>query len=105
MKIEKNKSHLKYRNNLFQQLGDLDARYKLCPLEELKEEIQWVIGAVKPLDARGIAKDVMYARQRIFEYHDKPGRQLARILADTSEVKQYELKNGKGKMYPSQRKN
>lgn len=38
----------------------------------------------------------MYARQCIFEYHDKPESQLARILAEPSEVGPYVLKNDKG---------
>lgn len=31
---------------------------------------------------REAAKDIMYARQRMFEYKDKPGKYLARLLAE-----------------------
>lgn len=36
------------------------------------------------MDARVIAREMLYAKQRLFEHGDKPGKQLTRILSNPS---------------------
>lgn len=40
------------------------------------------VAELKLLDANIIAKEVFYARQRAFEFHNKPGERLAYVLTD-----------------------
>lgn len=56
-------------------------------------------GNLKMLDARMIAQEMLYAKQRIFEYRDKPGKQLARVLSDSPTGRSIlALKNQNGEM-------
>lgn len=44
--------------------------------------MQEVIQLLKLIDARQISKSMLYARQILFEYSDRPGHRLARILVE-----------------------
>lgn len=37
---------------------------------------------IKMIDAFNIAQSMMYAKQLAYEYRDKAGKQLARVLSD-----------------------
>lgn len=61
----------------------MEHKHKLNPSKKLCQEIQEVTNVVISMEAREVAKDLMYAMQHIFEYWDKPEKQLARVLADS----------------------
>lgn len=66
---------------MIQQIEELDKNNKENLRTEAQEEIQRVVNMLKLLNAKEVAKDIMYAHQRMSEYKDKPGKQLARILS------------------------
>lgn len=37
---------------------------------------------MKLLDAHSIAQDIIYANKRVYEYRDKVGKQLVRVLSE-----------------------
>lgn len=39
-------------------------------------------GDIALMDAYYIAQDIMFSKQKIFEFRDKPGKNLARILSE-----------------------
>lgn len=67
---------------MVQQIEGLDNSNKENPKVEVQEEMQRVVNTLKLLDAGEAAKYIMYARQHMFEYRDKPGKYLARILTE-----------------------
>lgn len=50
---------------------------------EIKTAWEVELTKLKLLDAKQIAKDTLYSEQRLFDYSDKRGKQLARISANT----------------------
>lgn len=42
---------------------------------------------IKLLDAHLAAKDIMYVRQHAFDFRDRPGKKLARVLAEVPQKK------------------
>lgn len=63
----------------------LDAQHTVTRPHELKHELEEKVSVLKLIEATHAAKDVMYARQHILKYRDKPNKQLARILAESRE--------------------
>lgn len=56
-----------------------------------------VTDQLKLLDAQGAAKEIMFAKQRWFEYKDKPGQYLTHLLAERTEhrlIKRMEKSDG-----------
>lgn len=46
------------------------------------------------MDAHNIAREILYVKQSVFDYRDKPGGQLAQVLSGlTTRVKIGSLKN------------
>lgn len=52
---------------------------------ELKQSLETETSKVKSIDAAHVAKDIMFARRRGFEYQDKPNKHLSQILAEVKE--------------------
>lgn len=46
------------------------------------KEIQQLLHQIKLIDALDIAQSVMYAKQLSYDYKDKAGKQLARVLSE-----------------------
>lgn len=45
------------------------------------QKIQQLLLQLRMIDALDIAQSIAYAKQRIYEYRDKPGKQLAKVLS------------------------
>lgn len=48
----------------------------------VQEKMQQLVNALKLLDARDAAKDIMYGWKRMFKQRDKPRKHLARLPAE-----------------------
>lgn len=67
------------------QKNKLEAQHKNNPQEHLKIALIFEITKLKSLDANVVAKDILYGTQKCFEYANKPGNQLANLLAPKKE--------------------
>lgn len=74
----------KSRQNLLLQIKVLEREHEVNPTAEVYQNLQSANEDLKLLDAQDIAKDILYARQWVFGYHNKAGKQLARVLAENS---------------------
>lgn len=88
-----------------QQLDAIECKHKQQTLEALKEDLVRVKNETTLMYANLVAKD-MIAKQRIFEFQDKPGKTLAKILAETPQNNQnLQIKLQDGTLQLNQKKN
>lgn len=59
-------------------------------------KLQQLVNTLTLLDARGSTKDIMYARQHMFEHRDKPGTHLARRLVEVEVSRKSSVLNEAG---------
>lgn len=78
----KQKSDHSNRDLLVKQLETIEKRQKQEPLLEWQERLDKFKGDIALIDAHLVAKDNMFSKQKLFKFRDKPGKNLARILAD-----------------------
>lgn len=65
---------LKTHEELLSQIQQVEKEHKTLATSELTMHLQEFLNKLKLLDANMIAKDIIFARQRSFDYHDKPGK-------------------------------
>lgn len=53
--------------------------------EELKQKINSEIHKVKLIEVSQMARNVMYPKQKVFRYRDKPNTYLGQVLAEVKE--------------------
>lgn len=82
IKSVKHKARNLSRSLLLEKFADLEASNKQTPAAETVEEISWLYDQVNMIDALDIAQFLMYVKQSAFEYRDKAGKQLARLLSE-----------------------
>lgn len=64
-----------------QNIVRLEAIHKITRSVDNKLELEALVAKLKLFDAVTVAKELVYAKQHVFEYRDKPNKNLARILA------------------------
>lgn len=72
------------RSVLLGKIADLEVLNQQNPAPELVEEISWLYHQVNIIDVLDIAQSLIYAKQSAFEYRDKAGKQVARLLSEHS---------------------
>lgn len=82
IKAVKNKAKNISRLLLLQKIADLEALHKQMSTRDTAEEISWLYHQVTMIDVLEIAQSLMYAKQTAFEYRDRAGKQLARLLSE-----------------------
>lgn len=87
LKASRDKVRSKRRCDLEQQLGKLDVEHKICPQRDYLQQIQQITDTLKLLDVHQISRSIIYGRQKVFEFRDKPGWTLARFSQLTMEVR------------------
>lgn len=69
------------RGILFRQIDQLEDELKdgfiLCKSQRL----QTLYKDLKILDAQKMSQEILYAKWKVFDYRDKPGKQLAQVLS------------------------
>lgn len=70
------------RNLLLHQISNLEVLNKLVPSSECTEEIFKTYQQLNMINALDIAQSIMYAKQNAYEFRDKAGKQLARVLSE-----------------------
>lgn len=68
------------------EVARLEIMYKTTQSLDAKRNLDNETTNIKLLEVSGVAREIMYNKQNIFEYRDKPNKHLARLLA-TSERK------------------
>lgn len=63
------------------EIKELEKKFERTNNKDIKKELKTNI--FKMLDATQASREIMYARQKLFEYRDKPNKQPARVLAET----------------------
>lgn len=81
-KANRDKEHTSTREALIKLLENLDKLHKMMQEIKYHEEYQQVLKLLDVVDAKSIVKGLMYGRQNYCEYREKPGRMLARVLAE-----------------------
>lgn len=76
-----NKNRHKDSIELQKDIAKLEAQHKATGRQTFKEELDLKISKLKLIEASCAAKSIMYARQQMFDFRDKPNKLLARILA------------------------
>lgn len=61
-------------------LHDLKTKYNTCPSDELLAEIETVKTSLEAILTIKAEKSVFYARQRMYEFANKPNKYLANLL-------------------------
>lgn len=77
-----NKKKMAMSTETLAEIGLLERQYELTGNKDIKWDMEVKTNIFKLLDASQAAKEIMYARQHFFEYHDKPNKQLAQVLAE-----------------------
>lgn len=67
---------------LLQQIKDLDREHKNSGTQTVWATLKLKTDQLKLLDAQEVAKNVVYAKQILFFYKDKPSRLLAHLLKE-----------------------
>lgn len=81
------------QRSLHEKIEGLDSKHKENSSSEVYNKMKQAMDAVKILDARSIAKDIIYAKQLLFEYRAIPRKQLVIISADSSQYTIGNMKN------------
>lgn len=72
--INRWKKNQKERKELLHNFDSLEKAYKKQPSIMLKEELTMIKAEIQCVDVHLTAKDIMYAKQRMFEFQDRPGK-------------------------------
>lgn len=80
----KDKTHRQARNELLSRIEQLENTHKINASPENLVGLTEDVSQVKIPGAHIIAKDIMFSRQRIFQFRDKPAENLVRLLPDPS---------------------
>lgn len=105
IKTYREKQRYQVGKQLEEIIKQLEQEQKLKITIQGTYKLQELRGDLKIVEAQIIAKDILYAKQRAFECRDKPGRQLAQILANTGSSKgSSPLRMGVGELTNSQHK-
>lgn len=59
----------------------MEAQHKATQDKKIKQELELKVCKFKQIEASQAIMSLMYARQKFFDYRDKPNKQLARLLA------------------------
>lgn len=65
-----------------QEIKELEIKHKLVHREEFKTRLNTAISKLKLVETSQAAKEIMFAKNRIFECWDKLNTLLAKLLAD-----------------------
>lgn len=76
-----NKKRQNSIGGLLNDITTFEAKYKATGSGSLKQELNIKISKLHLMEASLAAKSMLYAKQHLFEYREKPNKQLARILA------------------------
>lgn len=82
LKVDRQKTRDRSRRELLQDISQLEALNKQHPPIELSEELLQKYQQLKMINSVEIVQSILYARQNVFEYRDKAGIQLARLLSE-----------------------
>lgn len=81
--MSKKKEQLK--REIQQKIRCLEQNHKQKPTREMKDRLDAQMAKFKLIEASQVAKQIMYSKQRTFEYRDKPNTLLARMLTTKQE--------------------
>lgn len=70
------------RKNLLDKFLKLEAQNKQRVSRVTTWQLQRAYCKLRLIDAQNIAPDILYAKERAFEYKDKAGKQLAWVLSE-----------------------
>lgn len=82
IKSERLKKTEPYKDELLLQVATLVAENKRNVQISLTERIQQILQQIKLIGALDIAQSITDAKQCLYEFRDKPGKQLARRLSE-----------------------
>lgn len=74
------------RSKLMENIQSLEDENKWHVTTDTTKRLKAMNENLKIEDAHIIAQDIMYAKQKAFDYRDKVGKQLARVLSDAPSV-------------------
>lgn len=66
---------------ILQDIVDLETLHKRKPEKGIKEELDLRVAKLRVIETTQAATPMLYLRQQIFEFRDRPNKMLARILA------------------------
>lgn len=75
-----NKRKSQAREEIIANIKELETSHTKCPTGELIQRLDMESNKLKIIEVNQVAKGVMVARQKSFEYRDKSKKHLARIL-------------------------
>lgn len=90
--VYRDKKHQEMRNTVMQKIAILERQQKDTSALRVKEELFALRKQLKLLDVHLAARVIMFAKQRIFDFRDKPGRNLAMVLSEHSKKLGTEMK-------------
>lgn len=91
------KSLLEKQLELEQLVKDLENKFNNSPSHDLRKELDVARSALNQILTRKAETSILFARQRLYEYGNKPGRLLARLARGRNEASMISsLKDGKG---------
>lgn len=73
-------------DKLLNKIAMLEAKHKATGLKSIKKELDIKLGKLNLLEASQAAKSLLYAKQHLFEYRDRPNKQLANVLAQSKSM-------------------
>lgn len=83
-KAHKDKQKNAVCTELVQNIEKLETNFKKRFAPSKSQDLQAMYEDLKILDAQRISLEILYPKQKVFDYRDKPRKQLARILAGSS---------------------
>lgn len=66
---------------LLKEIAVLESKHKATRGKNIKHELDIKVAQLRSLETSQAVKSLLYASQHLFDYRDKPNKQLARVLA------------------------
>lgn len=76
---------LKGKKELIRKGQDLERLHEMAPTQEIKQRLATEASKLKLAEATQAAREIMYAKQRAFEFRGKPNKKFGKITVRRKE--------------------